>query len=136
MAIEVRLAGGPEYNGCGSTSEGRVEVLYNGAWGTVCRDGWDLNDANVVCRMLGYERAQEVPGASHYGDWCKGPLIGNVECSGSEDNLADCRYSALHECRDDDDVAGVICDRGPWGMKKKSNLMYKYQVLRKNILHF
>ena len=46
--IQVRLRNGT------TPSEGRVEVLHDDIWGTICRNNFDVPDAKVICRMLGY----------------------------------------------------------------------------------
>ena len=51
--VSVRLM----INGTQSVNEGRVELLYNGTWGSICDDFWDYNDAVVICHMLGFATA-------------------------------------------------------------------------------
>lgn len=50
---KVRLRSGAQ------VGEGRVEVLMNNQWGTVCDHGWNLLSASVLCRQLGFGSARE-----------------------------------------------------------------------------
>ena len=105
--VSVRLVGGL------TDAEGRVEVNYGGTWGTVCNDSsWDLNDAMVVCRMLGYSSVL----AAHvkYGQGSGNVWMSNLACTGSEHNISECPHLGWGEtsCSHSQD-AGVTCG-GEW----------------------
>jgi deleted-in-malignant-brain-tumors protein 1 len=45
---DVRLVNGT------TPYEGRVEICYDGVWGSVCDSGWDYWEAAIVCLQLGF----------------------------------------------------------------------------------
>ena len=89
-------------------SEGRVEVYLLHQWGTVCDDFWDLRDATVVCRQLGF--AYAVSALTRFGEGSGPILLDDVQCTGKEAGIADCPHAGWgqHDCTHDDDV-GVVC---------------------------
>lgn len=89
---------------------GRVEVLYQGTWGTVCDDLWDLNEAEVVCRQLRCGRAISALGKAHFGPGPGEILLDNLQCAGVERFLGQCAHSGWleHNCGHHED-ASVIC---------------------------
>ena len=102
--VPVRLV-----NGNGNSS-GRVEVYFNSEWGTVCDDGWDLNDATVVCKQLGFEGAVSATVEAHFGVGSGTIGLDNVNCIGNESSILDCSRNiwGSHNCQHKED-AGVEC---------------------------
>ncbi|XP_046926312.1 T-cell differentiation antigen CD6 isoform X6 [Lynx rufus] len=99
----VRLVGGS------GPCAGRVEMLERGQWGSVCDDTWDLKDAHVVCRQLNCGWAvQALPGL-HFAPG-QGPIHRDqVNCSGTEDHLWDCRGLPGNGYCGHKEDAGVLC---------------------------
>ena len=75
-----------------STGQGRVLVGLNGAWGAICPNGWNLNDAHVVCRQLGFNSAVSATTSAKYGTWTGRIWLRSLGCTGSEDSLLNCTH--------------------------------------------
>ena len=106
-------------------TEGRVEIFYNGEWGTICDDIWGLPDADVVCREIGCPYgAIEAPGNAEFGGGTGAIWLDNVQCTGTELYLSDCVHNGWGEenCFHSED-AGVRCNRTG---KPRISLISKY----------
>ena len=103
--LAVRLVGG-------SYNAGRVEVYYNGTWGTVCDDYWGIGDARVVCKQLGFQDALNAYRSARYGGGTGPILLENVLCTGHESSLFSCRHNGvgIHHCDHSED-ASVRCEK-------------------------
>ena len=54
LLVQIRLVDGIHKSWKNTTRDGRVEILSNGEWGTICDVGFDKQDADVICRQLGF----------------------------------------------------------------------------------
>jgi CD163 antigen len=101
---EIRLVGG---NG---NSNGYVEIGFNGTWGKVCPTNWDISDAQVACRMLGYQHALAATGGAAFGPGiARRYWITNVNCRGNEQSIIDCSVSGWGGVSCSSGTAGVVC---------------------------
>ena len=105
IATLLRLQGPLKENG-----NGRLEVFYNGTWGTICDDGWNRNAAKVACRQLGYNYSRRVLTESDVPDGSGQIWLDDVKCKGNETDLEDCTHNGWgkEDCSHSEDV-GVEC---------------------------
>ncbi|KAL3880235.1 hypothetical protein ACJMK2_032484, partial [Sinanodonta woodiana] len=101
----ITLAGGE------SKYEGRVEILHNGEWGTICGYGFDYSDADVICFMLGYESSSiQYNTNAGYGAGTGRIWLEYLQCRGYESSVEECPSLTWgsHSCSHNQDV-GVNC---------------------------
>ena len=92
---------------------GRVEIFHNNEWGLICDDFFDQKEADVACRQLGYDGAEEyslrVLGRGDFRIW-----LDDLMCRGTEAKLADCprRYNigwGHNNCNSQEEAVSVLC---------------------------
>lgn len=97
-----------------SSNQGRVELFYNGTWGSVCDKDWNRSDATVVCKQMGYDDGFNVAGAAAPPGGDDMPImLADIECDGTEGSLCECSHSPWTQidpdsCSHADDI-GVFC---------------------------
>ncbi|XP_042577045.1 neurotrypsin-like [Cyprinus carpio] len=92
-------------------SSGRVEIYHDGRWGTVCDDGWNQAEAQVVCRQMGFSGAITATSGGRFPAGC-GPIwMDDVKCNGLESSLSKCSFRGwgVYDCTHEED-AGVVCE--------------------------
>ena len=121
LDASIRLLGGR------NKLEGRVEIMYQGIWGTICDDGWDDTDATVVCRELGYSHGNATRQAQ-FGSGTGPVWLHQVDCLGNESKLSHCIHPGAGNagnCSHTQD-AGVQCS-GIEGEETCSHVILAYQ---------
>ena len=87
---------------------------FNYDWGGVCDDGFDLEEANVICREAGYSLgANELFIGSQFGKGLGHILLDELDCKGDESSILECKFDPWNvtDCNDNEWV-GVSCHVG------------------------
>ena len=100
--------------------KGRVELFFNGSWGTVCDVFWDNLDAKVVCRQLGFSDVGAIGltadayfvSIRNHSSGSGSIVLFDVRCAGNENSLDQCQRRGWGNediyCASSGD-AGVMC---------------------------
>lgn len=110
----VRISSGQTED---NATTGQVEMYVDGNWVTVCADGFDENDAQVVCRELGFGNSKTlVPGA--FGSKYYTNSILNLNCTGTEATVKECKFEEGTCAQRSYNYASVICSK--YSMSRES----------------
>uniref|UniRef100_A0A8C1IY27 Si:ch211-161n3.4 n=1 Tax=Cyprinus carpio TaxID=7962 RepID=A0A8C1IY27_CYPCA len=98
-----RLAAGPHL------CAGRLEILHDQTWMSVCDAAFDQQDAEVVCRELNCGAPVQVLGAAAFDKGDTQMWTQEIQCRGNESHISFCSVSTYnHSCTSDNNM-GMIC---------------------------
>ena len=108
----VNVATHPVRLSDGTNTSGRVELFFNGRWGTVCNKKFNEVSGQVVCRQLNFGSISRIanPGEFPAGQSDQPVWLDEVRCTGNEEWLSACPNSGYgsNDCRHNEDVA-IVC---------------------------
>ncbi|XP_050958443.1 soluble scavenger receptor cysteine-rich domain-containing protein SSC5D-like, partial [Labeo rohita] len=103
ICSEVRLVGG-------SRCSGRLEILHDQTWMSVCDAAFDQQDAEVVCRELDCGAPVQVLGAAAFGKGDTQMWTQEIQCRGNESQIHLCPTSpsVKSNCSQEHSI-GLLC---------------------------
>lgn len=106
--LQVRIRGGANH------LEGRVEVFHDGKWGTVCADGWGIEEAMIVCRQLNLGFASDAITNQTFSQTDLEVIMSGVQCHVNDISIYNCEHDDWTNttCSDKKKSAGVACVSG------------------------
>nr|CAI5867456.1 unnamed protein product [Callosobruchus analis] len=130
-----KIDGGIKLVGGRGEFEGNIEILHSGSWGAICDDEWDITEAKIICRQLGYPDEKAQPTVNSYFGIAKRRFwMDNIYCDGAEEEISTCRFDGWgqSDCNSEE-AAGVICAEPEEALTKPeilSSIETKYKMTR------
>ena len=111
MPLDTTANGAARLVDGAAPNEGRIEVNYKEAYGSVCGDNFGTSDAGTVCHQLGFAGVSRLAPCCEFGQTSGETWLDDVNCRTGEVWLANCTHRGwgVEDCHHGQDV-GVVCN--------------------------
>ena len=89
-------------------NEGGIDIVnlrVDGQLGTICADDFTLNEADVICRQLGFQYSNDVLNRQSFNQI----VLFGFKCNGDENRISDCKFEEGQNRCSGGQAAGVRC---------------------------